>query len=87
MIVRGPVGDVGALVGQQGLAGIEGCRGLWGIMGCRGVRVHWGADRECRYSGASRGIGGIRGLLGVLGCQEVLRAIRGCRDVRGQFGV
>ena len=25
--------------------------------------MHWGAGRECRYSGASMGIGGIRGLL------------------------
>ena len=36
-------------------------------MGCRGVRGALGAGRECRYSGASRGIGGIRGLLGVHG--------------------
>ena len=29
--------------------------------------VNWGADRECRYSGARRGIGGIRGHWGLLG--------------------
>ena len=33
--------------------------------------VHWGAGRECRCSGASRGIGGIRGHLGVLGGEGV----------------
>ena len=36
--------------------------------GVEGVRVYWGDGRECRYSGARRGIGGIRGhweLLGV----------------------
>ena len=35
-----------------------------------------GDVRECRYSGARRGIGGIRGILGALGplggCQGVL---------------
>ena len=29
-----------------------------GALGPSGV--HWGADRECRYSGASKGISGIR---------------------------
>ena len=29
----------------------KGQQGDWGAVGCRGVRVHWGADRECRYSG------------------------------------
>ena len=32
--------------------------------------MYWGAGRECRYSGARRGIGGIRrhwGLLEVVG--------------------
>ena len=36
-------------------------------MGCRGVRGVLGTGRECRYSGASRGIGGIWKFLGVLG--------------------
>ena len=42
-------------------------------MGCRGVRVYrvsgvyWGVVRECRYSGARRGVGGIRGHWGLLG--------------------
>ena len=34
---------------------------LGGIRGCRGVL---GAGRECRYSGARRGIGSIRGIGG-----------------------
>ena len=40
----------------------RGCQGCIG-----GVRVYWGDGRECRYSGARRGIGGIRGHLGLLG--------------------
>ena len=40
----------------------EVVRGDWGMSGdVRVSVVHWGAGRECRYSGASRGIGGIRG--------------------------
>ena len=38
--------------------------------------MHWGAGRECRYSG-SRGIGGISELLGVSGGIKGLGAIRG----------
>ena len=45
-------------------------------------RVYWGPGRECRYSGAIRGIGSIRGHLGSpRGCRGVggpLRDIRGC---------
>ena len=37
----------------------------WVIRRCRGVRGILGAGRECRYSGARRGIGGIRGHFGV----------------------
>ena len=46
----------------------RGCLGLsGGLEAVMGYQVHWGAGRECRYSGASRAIGGIRGLLGVSG--------------------
>ena len=56
--------------------GILGCRRCQGILGALGgikgpsggVRGALGAGRECRYSGATRGIGGIRvhrGLFGV----------------------
>ena len=40
-------------------------------------QVYWGAGRECRYSGARRGIGGIRGHLVVPGVLEVLRVTGG----------
>ena len=40
---------------------------LGSIRGCRGVRVYWEAARECRYSGARRGIGGQRGHWGHIG--------------------
>ena len=29
--------------------------------------MYWGVGRECRYSGARRGIGGIRGIGGLFG--------------------
>ena len=35
---------------------------LEGIRGCRGIRGVLGAGKECRYSGARRGIGGLRGI-------------------------
>ena len=38
---------------------------LQGIRGCQGVRCVLGASRECRYSGAKKGIGGIRGHWGL----------------------
>ena len=41
-------------------------RGIFGASGGVGVsRVYWWAGRECRYSGARRGIDGIRGALGI----------------------
>ena len=40
--------------------------------------MHWGS-RECRYSGASRGIGGIRGHLGLQGVSGGIGAGRECR--------
>ena len=45
-----------------------------------------GAGRECRFSGASRGIGDIRGhwgSWGCRGCQGELGAIRSVRDALG----
>ena len=42
---------------------------IMGLGAVRGVGVsgmHWGTGRECRYSGASRGISGIRGHWGSL---------------------
>ena len=66
----------------------DSMRNLSGSVGVSGV--HWGAGRECRYSGASRGIGGIRGLLGVVGVSEGmlgpsggLGAVRGCQGCTG----
>ena len=41
----------------QGSAGVSG---HWGLVGVS--EVHWGDGRECRDSGACRGIGGIGGL-------------------------
>ena len=43
--------------------------------GVEGVRVALEAGRECRGSGASRGIGGIRGQWGLLGCRSVRGAL------------
>ena len=69
---QGPAGGVGVIGDQQGVYRVSGrCRKLWGIMSVGVSGVHWGAGRECRYSGASRGIGGIRGLL------EGIRGVRG----------
>ena len=47
----------------------RGCKGdIWRVSrGLGGVRGVLGASRECRYSGARRGIGGIRGIGGLLG--------------------
>ena len=28
--------------------------------------MYWGTERECRYSGARRGIGGLKGTFGFL---------------------
>ena len=50
----GCVGDVGGHYGD--IRGHQGCRGCQGVLG---------AGRDCRYSGARRGIGGIMGYLGV----------------------
>ena len=41
-------------------------------------RVYWGPGRECRYSGASRGIGSIKGHWG---------SPRGSRGCMGLLGV
>ena len=38
-----------------------------GVRASGGVRGVLGAGRECRYSGARRGIGSIRGHWGLLG--------------------
>ena len=41
---------------------------IMGNQGCRGVRGVLGAGRECRYSGARKGIGCIRGIGVPRGC-------------------
>ena len=48
-----------ALRAPWGVGGIRGSLGGVGVSG-----VYWGPSRECRYSGARRGIGGIRGYWG-----------------------
>ena len=56
------------------LEGYQGRLGPSGGLG--GVRHAFGAGRECRYSGSSRGIGGIRGLLGgVRGASGTVRGL------------
>ena len=48
--------------------------------------MYWGAGRECRYSGARRGMGSIRGHWGSpRGCRELL-GCQGCRGVRSALG-
>ena len=42
--------------------------------------MYWGAGRECRYSGARRGIVDI-------GVPRDVGAVRGCRGVRGVLGL
>ena len=54
-------GALGLLQGVRGVGALVVITGIGGFRGCRGVRHALGAGRECRYSGASRGIGGIRG--------------------------
>ena len=39
--------------------------------------MYWGTGRECRYSGARRGIGSIRGYWKLLGVLRVLEAVMG----------
>ena len=56
------------------------CRVLLG-----GVRGVLGAGRDCRYSGARRGIGCIRGHWGSWG--GAIWGIRGCRGCQGCIGV
>ena len=48
------------------------------IRGCKGCI---GAGRECRYSGARKGIGGIRGHLRLLGGVGAIRGVRWCSSV------
>ena len=58
---------------------------LWGIRvcwGCRGVRCVLRAGRDCRYSGARRGIGGI-GRIGGIGAPGGVGVLRGCYGVSG----
>ena len=50
---------------------------LGGIRGHRVSGVYWGAGRECRYSGARRGIGGIRRDLGLIGGVGAVRGVGG----------
>ena len=51
--------------------------------------MYWWASRECRYSGARRGIGGIKGHWGLQGGvweSGPLGGIRGCQGVLGLAG-
>ena len=69
--------------------GVGTIKGHWGVSG--DVRSLLGASRECRYSGARRGIDGIRGHLGApsgfLGVRGLLggcqQGISGCRECQG----
>ena len=45
----------------------------------RGIRGVLGAGRECRYSGARRGIGGLRGHWGPIGVLEAIRGVGGVK--------
>ena len=49
--------------------------------------VYWGDGRECRYSGARRGISGIRRHWGLLGGVGDFGAIRGCQGASRVYGV
>ena len=43
--------------------------------------MYWGPGRDCKYSGAKRGIG-ASGCIGVpRGCRGMLGGIRGCQVV------
>ena len=54
------------------------------MWGCGGVRGILGAGRECRYSGARRGICGIWEFLGDVGS---VGAMRGASEVQGVSGM
>ena len=59
---------------------------MLGVSGCSGgVRGVFGAGRECRYSGASRGIGSKRGQWGLLGEVGGVRGYKG--GISGVGGV
>ena len=52
--------------------------------------VNWGAGRECRYSGARRGMGGIRGQLRAprgLGPSGVYWGLGGSVGIQGPEGM
>ena len=73
---------------QGALGAPRGCRGVRrSIRGVEGVRDALGAGRECRYSGASRGIGSIRGHwrapTGCRGLERCWTVIRGCKRCQG----
>ena len=52
---------------------------------CRGCLGALGAGRECKGSGASKGIGALEAPRGV-GMSGALRAVRGCRGCQGCIG-
>ena len=74
------LGAFGSSYGVLGHKGASRCRGCIG------------AGRECRYSGARKGIGGIRGPLGALrvvggvGGHQWVYGYKGCRGVRDALG-
>ena len=73
---------------QKGYRWYQGHWGLLWVLGAirghQGVSgVYWWAGRECRDSGARRGIGGIREHWAAPRGVGAIRAHQGCRGVRG----
>ena len=62
---------------------LEVLRAIGGIRQCMGIRGVLGASRECRYSGAKRGIGGIRAIGGSKRCWRLLGMSGGVGSVKG----
>ena len=77
--IRGHLGDPRDVGGVGEL--LWGCQ--WGIRGCRGCQGCIVAGKDCRYSGARRGIEGIMGYWGLLGVIGVLGAVKGHQGVLG----
>ena len=65
LVLRGQKG-IGILELLGGVGAIRGHQGVSGII--RGVKGVLGAGRECRHSGARRGVGDIRGHLKIPQC-------------------
>ena len=52
-------------------------RGIRGCQRCRGFRGVLEVSRDCRYSGARRGMGASAGIGAPRGCRELLGGVRG----------